>query len=67
MNIPELQSRYAGGATPSGIIEELWHKIEAWNDPALFIHLPRNKSCWKSRRPWKPCRAICRCGESLSW
>jgi allophanate hydrolase len=40
MNIRELKTRYAAGDTPSQVIEELWHKIAAWNDPALFIHLP---------------------------
>ena len=40
MNISELKSRYADGFTPSQLIEELYHKIIAWNDPAIFIHLP---------------------------
>ena len=40
MNIQELRTRYAAGVTPSEVMEELWQKIEAWNDPSLFIHLP---------------------------
>lgn len=44
MNIPELRARYANGFTPSGLIEELYQKIEAWNDPAIFIHLPEKQT-----------------------
>ncbi|NQX02811.1 allophanate hydrolase [bacterium] len=40
MNIGELKNRYAGGVTPSEVIEEIWEKIAAWGDPAIFIHLP---------------------------
>jgi allophanate hydrolase len=40
MNIRKLKQRYASGTTPSEVIEEIWEKIIAWNDPALFIHLP---------------------------
>ncbi|GAA5131633.1 allophanate hydrolase [Luteolibacter yonseiensis] len=40
MTITELKTRYAGGATPSEIIGEIRDKTIAWNDPALFIHLP---------------------------
>lgn len=40
MTISELKTRYAGGTTPSDIIEEIWKKIISWNDPAIFIHLP---------------------------
>lgn len=40
MNLAELQHRYATGLTPSNLIEEIWDKIIAWNDPAIFIHLP---------------------------
>lgn len=40
MTVSELKSRYAGGAAPSQIIEEIWEKIIAWDDPAVFIHLP---------------------------
>ena len=40
MTIHELQQRYASGDTPSQVIGELLGKIRAWNDPALFIHLP---------------------------
>jgi allophanate hydrolase len=40
MKITELKERYAGGLEPSKLMAELWKKIQAWNDPALFIHLP---------------------------
>ena len=40
MKITEVQARYAEGLDPSGLIREIWAKIEAWADPALFIHLP---------------------------
>ncbi|RYD21433.1 MAG: allophanate hydrolase [Verrucomicrobiaceae bacterium] len=40
MNIRELKERYAAGATPSEVIGEIWEKIIAWDDPAIFIHLP---------------------------
>ncbi|MCW1924363.1 allophanate hydrolase [Luteolibacter arcticus] len=40
MKIAELKKRYAEGLKPTELIEELWEKIAAWDDPALFIHLP---------------------------
>jgi allophanate hydrolase len=40
MKINELKERYAAGVTPSEVIGEIWEKIIAWNDPAIFIHLP---------------------------
>ncbi|RYD31738.1 MAG: allophanate hydrolase [Verrucomicrobiaceae bacterium] len=40
MNISELKQRYASGVTPSDMISEVWEKIIAWDDPAIFIHLP---------------------------
>lgn len=40
MKISELKERYAAGDTPSEVIGEIWEKIIAWNDPAIFIHLP---------------------------
>jgi len=40
MKITELKKRYAEGLKPSELIQELWEKIAAWDDPALFIHLP---------------------------
>lgn len=43
MNIAETKDRYAAGLLPSQLIEEIWAKIEAWNDPALFIHLPQKE------------------------
>jgi len=44
MTLSELKTRYAGGATPSEVIEEIWEKILAWNDPAIFIHLPEKET-----------------------
>lgn len=40
MNISELKQGYAAGATPSAVVEDIWEKIVAWDDPAIFIHLP---------------------------
>jgi len=40
MNIQHLKSRYDEGLTPSKLIVEIYQKIIAWNDPAIFIHLP---------------------------
>ena len=40
MNISELRNRYSTGLTPTQLIEEIVEKIRAWNDPAIFIHLP---------------------------
>jgi len=40
MKISELKERYAAGVTPSEVIGEIWEKIIAWDDPAIFIHLP---------------------------
>ena len=40
MNISELKQRYAAGNRPSDVIREIWEKIIAWDDPAIFIHLP---------------------------
>ena len=40
MNLTELRARYSSGTTPSQVIRELRCRIVAWNDPALFIHLP---------------------------
>jgi allophanate hydrolase len=40
MKLSELKQRYAAGLMPSEMIEEIWEKILAWDDPAIFIHLP---------------------------
>lgn len=41
LTISSLKQSYAAGSlTPSGMIRDLLNKIEAWNDPAIFIHLP---------------------------
>lgn len=40
MKISELKQRYAAGVTPTEVIDEIWEKIIAWDDPAIFIHLP---------------------------
>ena len=40
MNISGLKQRYAAGDKPAEVIRELYQKIAAWNDPAIFIHLP---------------------------
>lgn len=40
MKISELKERYVAGVTPAEVIGEIWEKIIAWDDPAIFIHLP---------------------------
>jgi allophanate hydrolase len=40
MNFSELRERYAAGETPCHVIAEIHQKIIAWNDSALFLHLP---------------------------
>jgi allophanate hydrolase len=40
MTFSSLRQRYANGESPSDIIREIHQEITAWNDPALFIHLP---------------------------
>jgi allophanate hydrolase len=40
MTIEEIRARFQSGLTPSQLMAEIHDKIEAWNDPALFIHLP---------------------------
>jgi len=50
MRISELKKQYAAGVTPSTVIREIWQKIEAWNDPAIFIHLPHQNDLLDSAR-----------------
>lgn len=40
MNLTELKTRYANGTTPSTLIREILARIDEWNDPSIFIHLP---------------------------
>jgi allophanate hydrolase len=40
MRIEEIKARFRSGLTPSRLMAEIHDKIGAWNDPALFIHLP---------------------------
>ena len=40
MKIEEIRARFQSGLTPSQLVAEIHRKIVAWNDPALFIHLP---------------------------
>lgn len=40
MNFSELRNRYASGESPCEVIAGIYQKIIAWNDPALFLHLP---------------------------
>ncbi|RYD42019.1 MAG: allophanate hydrolase, partial [Verrucomicrobiaceae bacterium] len=43
MKITELKKRYEDGLKPTELIAEVWEKIAAWDDPALFIHLPEKE------------------------
>lgn len=40
MTIIEIEDAYRSGATPVDVVRRIRTAIEAWNDPALFIHLP---------------------------
>ncbi len=48
LTIALLKQSYAEGTlTPSGMISLIWKKIEALNDPAIFIHLPAEEELLK--------------------
>jgi allophanate hydrolase len=39
LDVAGLQALYADGSlTPTGVVEEVWRRSEAWDDPALWIH-----------------------------
>jgi allophanate hydrolase len=40
MKIGDVMERYAGGMSPPGLVREVYGRIAAWDDPAMFIHLP---------------------------
>lgn len=40
LTINEVGAAYDEGASPMEMVREVWRRIEAWNDPAMFIHLP---------------------------
>ena len=40
MNFSEVRNRYAAGESPCDVIAGIYQKIIAWNDPAMFLHLP---------------------------
>jgi allophanate hydrolase len=40
MNFSELRNRYAAGESSCDVIAGIYQKIRAWNDSALFLHLP---------------------------
>ena len=39
LTLTALQDAFSGGATPSDIVREVYRRIDAVNDPAIFIHL----------------------------
>ena len=39
LTLTALRDAYAGGATPADIIRDVYRRIEAVGDPAIFIHL----------------------------
>ena len=46
LDLASLRAALASGLTPTAFIEEIWHREQAWADPALWIHrLP--KSAWQ--------------------
>ena len=45
LDLASLRTAFAQGLTPTALVEEIWHREQAWADPALWIHrLP--KSTW---------------------
>lgn len=39
-----LRTAYAKGLTPVQVVEEVYRRIDAWNDPGIFLHLrPRDE------------------------
>lgn len=40
MTLTEIEDAYRSGETPFEVIRRIREKIDAWDDPALFIHLP---------------------------
>jgi allophanate hydrolase len=45
LDLASLRTAFAQGLTPTALVEEIWHREQAWADPALWIHrLP--KSAW---------------------
>ncbi len=40
MTLTDIETAYRSGETPVDVVRRIREAIEAWNDPALFIHLP---------------------------
>jgi len=39
LDLAAMRARYTEGTiTPTALIDELWHRLEAYNDPAVWIH-----------------------------
>jgi len=55
ITISGVKDAYAGGKLPVQLMEEIWGRIEEWNDPAMFIHLPE----------WNEMKAMAEAVESL--
>jgi len=48
LDLASLRTALSNGLTPRTLVEELWHREQAWADPALWIHrLP--KAAWDQR------------------
>jgi allophanate hydrolase len=46
LDLASLRAALANGLKPTELVDELWHREQAWADPALWIHrLP--KSSWQ--------------------
>ncbi|MCU0794471.1 MAG: allophanate hydrolase [Akkermansiaceae bacterium] len=41
MTLSDVRKFYATGAGPTALMADLIKRIEEWNDPALFLHLPK--------------------------
>lgn len=40
LTIKDVKAAYEAGTSPVEMMRTVWQRIEEWNDPAMFIHLP---------------------------
>lgn len=59
--LPALRAVYQDGLSPDAVIHEVFRRIEAANDPAIFIHLADKYACLAEARalgPFDPDRPL---------
>src|SRR5438445_10437129 len=60
-DISSLHAAYAKGLTPAEMIETLFARLEAINDPGIFIHLPAKETLLaaaKALGPFNPSKPL---------